>query len=472
MPVTGTDLAAIAPLALLVAAACGLLVARPGRSGTAAAALAALAAAGVCAVLAGARPGLAFGGVYATSPLTAAFAVLAAASGAVSVLLLVADRDVRDRHAEMAALYLFVVSGALVITAGRHLVLTWLGFELLSIPAYVLVGQKAGDGRSAEGGLKYAVFGAAASASLLYGFSYLYGITGSLFHADIARLLAAAPAGTHSQPALVIALLFVFGGVMFKVSAAPFHYWCPDAFEAAPASAAGFLSVVPKIAGFGLLLAFAPLLGRASAWGDLLSTAAILSMILGNLAAIPQDHLRRLLAYSTIAHAGYLLVAAALGTPEGDLAVVYYLAAYAAMNLGAFSLASFAAPDCTLGNLRGLGARDPYLAFSWAVMLFSLTGLPPFGGFTGKVFIVAAALRSGHYAAVTTLVLASVVSLVVYARILKTICFESPQGAAPSRAGILTETLLGALAAWLLVLGILWEPFALWAQTVTSSAQG
>ncbi|MEK8023586.1 MAG: NADH-quinone oxidoreductase subunit N [Candidatus Hydrogenedentota bacterium] len=379
-------------------------------------------------------------------------------AGALAIAIVHSDPEVTDHYAEIVALALTTLVGGMLLISSRHLAVTYLAFEMLSVPSYALVGSIANRSKSTEGGLKYAVFGGAASGFLLYGFSILYGLTGSLYYVDIFY------SGVSPSFATIIAVVFIFAGAMYKLAVAPFHYWCPDAFEAAPASIAGLLSIAPKAAGFGLLIALTEVFHATPIWTSLLGAAAVISMTFGNLAAIPQQNVKRLLAYSSIAHAGYMLVAAACASRGGKFAILFYLTTYLFMNLGAFYITGLVSPDGSIRHFRGLAKRSSFTACCMAIFLFSLTGLPPFGGFIGKLLIISAALEVKAHFLIIVLVANSVVSLYYYARILRTMYFDESEDLLPIRLGTLAETAISVAAAMILVLGLWWGPIGTLAQ--------
>lgn len=392
-----------------------------------------------------------FGGAYVVRPFEAALKCLALLATALAVILVDSDREIRKHHPETLGLLLLTAAGAMVLVSARHMAVAYLAFEMISVPSYALVGSLPGNARSTEGGLKYAVFGGAASAFLLFGMSLLYGFSGSLYFADIPWSL------THLSGT---AFLFVFVGMMYKLAAAPFHYWCPDAFEGASASIAGFLSIVPKIGGFGLLLAVGEIWGAERMFETMLATAAVFSMTVGNLCALAQKNIRRLLAYSSVAHAGYLLVAASLPTVEARTAILFYLTAYVFMNLGAFYMSGLVTQEGRIDEFRGLSRRNPFAAFCMAVFLFSLTGLPPFGGFVGKLFILVAALKGRAFFLIAVLVINTVISLYYYARILREMYIEPADDGAPQMLGGVAGFTLIAMSAAIVLLGVGWGPIA------------
>jgi NADH-quinone oxidoreductase subunit N len=310
-----------------------------------------------------------------------------------------------------------------------------------------------------------------------YGFSLLYGLTGTLDLEGIgARVLRIAHVGPTWQLAVGLSALLTLCGFGHKAAAVPFHSWCPDVYQGAPTPFAAFLSVGPKAAGLAALLRFVLVgFGRPIDWAEpgafpwpaILGGLAVATMTLGNLVAIAQDNVKRLLAYSSIAQAGYMLMAVAVGSGEAIRAVVFYLAVYLVMNLGAF-LAVIAVRERTgsesLADYRGLGSRSPYLAVVLAVFLFSLTGLPPLAGFIGKFYLFAALLRAESpffYVVALIGVVNSAVSLYYYARVVKAMYLEQAEGEAPALPlSVAHAAFLTLLAVPTIVLGLWWAPLA------------
>jgi NADH-quinone oxidoreductase subunit N len=372
------------------------------------------------------------------------------AGGAFSVIVVDSDKKVAGHHPEIVGLLLMVVAGAMLLVSANHMALAYIAFEMLSVPSYALVGSIKGDSKSTEGGLKYAVFGGAASAFMLYGISIVYGLTGSMS-------LSASPAALNSA-AGVLAALFIFAGMMYKLAAAPFHYWCPDAFEGGPTSVAAFLSVVPKIAGFGLLFSLSFALSGSRTFSELLGAAALISMTFGNLAALHQTNVKRLLAYSSVAHAGYMLVAASLMTGHGQVAVVYYLLVYVVMNVGAFYVTGLVSDSGDILAFRALGKRNAFLALCMTIFLFSLTGLPPFGGFVGKLLIISAALEGRAFLLVFALVVNTAISLYYYARIVREMYVESAESVEEIGTHLVPEIVLVTMISLIICFGLYWQP--------------
>jgi NADH-quinone oxidoreductase subunit N len=316
----------------------------------------------------------------------------------------------------------------LMATASNLLVM-YLGLEFVSITSYVLSGLIKRNRQSAEAALKYFVYGAAASGVMLFGFSYLYGLTGTLDVESIGRVLKS-PGGAPSQVMMSVILVLVFAGFGYKVVAAPFHMWSPDVYEGAPTPVTAFFSVGPKAAGFAMLVRFAVSAipwspaGRDFEWRIIIAIVAMLTMTVGNLTALFQSNLKRLMAYSGIAHAGYMLLALTLCNQASITALLFYLAVYLIMNLGAFAVIILLEERYSIKTVEqcsGIGWFLPEVCVPMAIFLFSLTGLPPTAGFVGKLLIFGALIEhnDGLSIGLTVFgVLYSVVSLFYYARIL------------------------------------------------------
>jgi NADH-quinone oxidoreductase subunit N len=465
----------------LVLGLCLLLVVdlvRRGASRTLAATLAlvTLAAVVVLTIVTGGRTGGLFGGMVARDPFADFFKYLFALTSAIVAVTALRSRDAidytrRDADAgEFYALVLGITLGMNLMAAATDLVMAYMALELVSLLSYVLAGFRRRDLKSSEAALKYAIYGGVASGVMLYGMSLLYGLAGTTSLAG----LRIAIAGAGTSPVVLVAVAMVMAGFGYKIAAVPFHMWCPDVYEGAPTPVTAFLSVGPKAAGFALLIRFvmgvAPDLSATgyaagSTFAAFLGAMSILTMTVGNLVAIAQTNLKRLLAYSSIAHAGYLLMGVATGTLAGVQAVMFYLAIYLVMNVGAF-LVVIAIADAGLGDTiedyRGLGYRAPYAAVMMGVFLFSLTGIPPMAGFIGKFYLFAAVLEKGgpFYVILAIVgVLNSAISLYYYARVLKAMYLEQPaEGAARVTVAPLHAWSLGVLAVVTLVVGLYWAP--------------
>ncbi len=362
-----------------------------------------------------------------------AFTVFCAATGVVTVLATLRGETLRRPSGEYLVLVLSAVLGMIVLSSAVDLILLYLAFETVSIPAYVLVGMRRADRAANEASLKYVLFGAVSSALLLYGLTWLVGLSGGT---SLAALSAAVDRGVASEPAFLVASVLVMSGFAFKISAVPFHFWAPDVYAGAPAAVGGFLAVASKAAGFAALVrvigATAPVVPNALhplttfAWAGnpfvlAVTVLSVLSMTVGNLGALRQTEVKRLLAWSSIAHAGYLLLAVAVWSDLGAAALLVYLIAYLFMNLAAFLIAGIVIRERGTGDLsafRGLGRRAPWLGAAFAIVLFSLTGLPPLFGFVGKIAVFYAVFAKGYLWLGVVGLLNGVLSLYYYARVL------------------------------------------------------
>jgi NADH-quinone oxidoreductase subunit N len=395
----------------------------------------------------------------------------------VGVVLAALSPEVRrNQYGEYLILMLCLTLGMCLLVSAQNLLMLYLSLELVSLPSYILAGFRHGDRKSSEAALKYVIFGAAASGLMLYGFSLLYGLAGTLDLPGIGKTVVARgfAGGVDAQLLVVIAVLLSVAGFAYKIAAVPFHMWCPDVYEGAPTPFVAFLSVAPKAAGFAALLrfflvGFGPPAGFPAAgefpWPLVLGVMAMATMTVGNFAAVGQNNVKRLLAYSSIGHAGYLLMATAVGSPLAVQGILLYLPIYLLMNMGAFMVV-MAVRERTgsesIDAYRGLGTRAPYLAVVMAVFLFSLTGIPPFAGFIGKFFLFAAALQTKSpffYAVAVVGVLNSVVSLYYYMRIVRACFLEKPaEDDTTVFVGSPARAMMGVLAVPTLVLGIWWGP--------------
>ncbi|MBI3317968.1 MAG: NADH-quinone oxidoreductase subunit N [Candidatus Omnitrophica bacterium] len=368
----------------------------------------------------------------------------------------------RERR-ELYALLLFAAAGSMVLTGAQHLALVYVGLELLSILSYALVGFFKKESLSIEGGLKYFLFGSLATGMMLYGISLIYGLTGMM---DISFLSMAFPKVMQEAPFLSgVAILLLVAGLAFKVALVPFHMWAPDAYEGAATPVTAFLSVVPKLAGFAVLArvfltGFSP---AVPVWTGILWWVSVVTMTVGNVAALTQSNLKRLLAYSSIAHAGTMAVGLAVATPLGLSAMMYYGLAYLLMNLCVFAgviAVENAEGRQDLGAFAGLSRREPFLAFAMAMALLSLAGIPPLAGFFAKLWIFGAALKANQAPLALVAAANSVISVFYYAKVIKAMYLESSPAAGGrlprSRALALT---VGFSAAALLVAGLLPGPW-------------
>jgi len=373
------------------------------------------------------------------------------------------------RQSEYYILLLTATLGMFLLASATDMVMVYLSIELVSIPSYILAGYYKRVESSVEASMKYVVYGATASGVMIYGFSLIYGLTGSTNLAEIGTALA----GVKNPLVLTVASLMVTVGFGYKIAAVPFHMWCPDVYEGAPTPITAFLSVGPKGAGFAILIrffyeVFARRSGAAD-WSalagiDWMTVFAVLSavtMTVGNLVAIGQKNVKRLLAYSSVAHAGYMLMGFVLLNVAGLRAILFYLVVYVFMNMGAFLvtvLVANATGGDDVANFQGLGTKSPFMAICMSIFLFALTGIPPFSGFVGKVYLFAGVIDRGIYWLAVLAAVNSVVSLFYYARIVKAMFIDEYTSDETLPVSVPIRVFLAVLAVPTLLLGIYWEP--------------
>jgi NADH-quinone oxidoreductase subunit N len=357
------------------------------------------------------------------------FFYLFLAGTAIAILMSVRYLETEhENHGEYYALMLLSVAGMMCMAAGIDIVLIFIGLELMAISTYVLVGFLRRDRRSNEAALKYLLLGAFSSGIFAYGLSLLYGLTGSTNLAVIQQELMRHVLNSEYKPVAVVALLTTITGLLFKIAAIPFHQWAPDAYEGAPTSITGFMSVAVKAAGWAMLLRIlvVGLMPMRAIWVPLLVFVSVATMTGANFAALTQTNTKRLLAYSSIAHVGYMLLGLIAGTatqlsPDGIKGILIYLLVYTFMNLGAFAVITALRHRNVIGDelddLNGLYSRAPVEAVLMLVFMLSLAGIPPLAGFWGKYFIFLSLIESGHYVLASLGVLYSVFGLYYYLKI-------------------------------------------------------
>jgi NADH-quinone oxidoreductase subunit N len=378
-----------------------------------------------------------FGGMLVISPLTSLFKIICLSLAFFTVILARGDRDSRNRG-EYLALLLLATIGLMLLVGSEELLMIFIGLELTGLSLYVLAGFDKTDVRSAEAGLKYFLFGSTASAFTLFGLSLIYGLAGTTGLAAIAQKLGAQP----MSPLLFTGIAMTLIGFAFKIAAAPFHLWAPDAYQGAPIPSAAFIASGSKVASFVVLgkivlVGFAPAAGSAAwhgfmvGWSPVLAVLAAASILIGNLVALAQSNLRRLLAYSAVAHAGYTLLGLVGGGREGFSATLFYTTVYAFTLVGAFGVVAAVRRETggdDIKNFAGLRARSPLLAGCMAIFILSLAGLPPLVGFFGKFYLFGAAMASGANHSLLWLValalFGSLISLYYYLIVLKVIFLE------------------------------------------------
>ncbi len=373
------------------------------------------------------------------------------------------------RGGELFTLSLFSLLGIFVMISGHHFLVIYLGLEMLTLSSYALVALRRDDGRSTEAAMKYFVLGALASGFLLYGMSMLYGATGSL---DIARVSEVIGAGQHNKQVLVLGVVFIVAGLAFKLGAVPFHMWLPDVYQGAPTVVTLLIGGAPKLAAFAIVirLLVEGLLPLSVDWQQMLVVLAVGSLLIGNLAAIVQTNLKRMLAFSTIAQMGFLLLAFVAGNVGGDFSNaangygsgMFYAITYVMTTLGTFgvimvlSRKGFESEE--LIDLAGLNQRSPLLAGVMAACMFSLAGIPPLVGFYGKLAVLQALIASGlpFYIGLAVFgVLMSLIGAFYYLRVVKLMYFDAPQQTAAIEAPADARALLSVNGLMVLVLGIL-----------------
>lgn len=350
---------------------------------------------------------------------------------------------------EYFVLGLFALVGMMIMSSAIHFITLYMGLELLSLCLYTMVAFQRDDGRATEAAMKYFVLGALASGILLYGLSLLYGLTGSLAIADVRVAVEALTNNVAGQNLpLAMALIFVIVALMFKIGAVPFHMWVPDVYEGSPTPATVFLAAAPKLAGFAIILRLlvGGLEGMAHVWQDMLVVVALLSIGLGNVIAIAQHNIKRMLAYSTISHMGFFLLGVLSASENGYSASLLYVLVYAVLSLGAFGvilLLSVSGREITLiEDLRGLNKSHPWIAFLMLLLMFSLSGVPPTVGFYAKLSVLQAVVESGFVWVAVVAVIFAVIGAFYYLRIVKLMYFDEPDEAQLLDSGVGAQALL------------------------------
>lgn len=422
------------------------------------------------AMVLGSRPVSAFGGMFITDGYATVFKAICLGGAILTALMSESYRTVAGmRQGEHYSLMLFSLVGMLVMASAGDLITLYLGLELMALPIYAMVGLHKTDRRTSEAAAKYFLLGGFASALLLFGMSLVYGLTGTTDLIRIGELIDTLHLAAN--PALLAALALIIAGFGFKVAMAPFHLWTADVYEGAPTIVTSFMAVAAKAAGFAVfgrvLLQGLPQL--YDHWGPVLAVLAVLTMAVGNITALCQRSLKRMLAYSAIAHAGYALLGLLAGSAEGMAATMTYLFIYLFMNTGAFAvlmlLSRADGGGEALDDCRGLATRSPLVAVLMLVYLFSLTGIPPTAGFVGKFFLLKAAFTAGYTTTVVLAVIFSAISAYFYLRVVRYMYMSEPQqeGAAalrcsPGMLAALTLCLLGVIG-----LGLFPGPLLGWA---------
>jgi NADH-quinone oxidoreductase subunit N len=407
-------------------------------------------------------PVLAMHGLFIDDPLSDVLKLFLYLTVAV---VLVYSRDyLRERglfKGEFFVLALFALLGMMVMVSASHFLTLYLGLELLSLSLYAMVALQRDSGVATEAAMKYFVLGALASGMLLYGMSMVYGVTGSLGLGDIAIALQD---GTDLRIPLVFGIVFIVAGLAFKLGAVPFHMWLPDVYEGAPTAMTLFIGSAPKIAAFAFVIRILGqgLESQMVEWRDMLVILAVLSMALGNIAAIAQTNLKRMFAYSTISHMGFMLLGILAGSQNGYGGAMFYVLVYALMSLGGFGMilllsrAGFEADQ--LDDFKGLNRRSPWLAFMMLLLMFSMAGVPPTVGFYAKLSVLQAVVEIGYVWLAVASVLFSLIGAFYYLRIVKLMYFDAPHDMAPITASSDTRVVMSVNGLAILALGIMPQP--------------
>jgi NADH-quinone oxidoreductase subunit N len=373
-----------------------------------------------------------FGGTFLLDPFSTFFKFVFYIACGLGILVSINYLKIEDIHrGEYYALMLFATTGMMLMASAGDLITLYLGLELMALSIYILAGFMRRDNRSNESAIKYLLLGAFSSGIMLYGMSLLYGLSGTTNLAGILEFLRGADL---ANPVLFLAMIMLVVSFGFKVAAVPFHMWVPDVYEGAPTSVTAFMSAGPKVAGFAVLLrvftyTLEPLHADSTA---IISGLAVLTMAVGNIMALSQTNIKRMLAYSSIAHAGYALVGLAAGGPEGVASVMLYVCIYALMNMGAFGvvimLRKAGERGEEIGDFAGLGKTNSTAAFLMLIFMFSLTGIPPMAGFVGKFYIFKSAVQAGLVWLAVVGVLFSAISAYFYLRIIMIMYMNEPKG--------------------------------------------
>ena len=388
-----------------------------------------MSALGLIALLVNQKSAVTFGGMFIVDSYSIFFKIICLFGLFVTTLLSGRYLQIEKlRQGEYYSLMMFSVIGMMIMASAADLIVVYLGLELMALSVYCLVGLLKDDPRSNEASIKYFLMGGFSSAILLFGISLLYGMTGTTNLSGIAAYCA--ESGIMTNPALLVGFALVLSGFCFKVGAAPFHFWTPDIYHGAPTSMTAFMSVAPKAAGFAVLGRFL-MTGfpeMHEQWGTIVALIALLSMGIGNIVALSQTNVKRMLAYSSIAHAGYALLGLLAGSAEGNSATMSYLLIYGFMNMGAFAILILLCSSDNrreeLDDYKGLAKTNPMAAFLMLIFMFSLTGIPPTAGFIGKFYLLKSALAAGYMCTVLIAVFFSAISAYFYLRLVRYMYME------------------------------------------------
>ena len=400
-----------------------------------------------------------FGGMLKLNQISLFFDMLYISIGLITLIFSQGYLEKRGSKSrgEYPALILFAVIGMMLMTRANDLVIVFLGLELLSISLYVLVGFLRHDNLSNESGLKYLLLGAFATGFFLFGAAFTYGATGTTNYDGI--LLAIANDNILSKIYLVLGIGLLLIGFAFKVALVPFHMWSPDVYQGAPTTVTGFLCTAPKAAGFGALLILFnnPLADMHYQWQDIFWLLAVLTMTVGNVTALVQSNVKRMLAFSSISHAGFLVMGILVLNVSSISAILFYLVTYSVINLGSFAIVSAVEGEengLKFKDYRGLGLRYPWLAAAMTIFMISLAGFPPTAGFVAKYGLFSAAIAEGYIWLVVIAVLNTLISVYYYLRLVINMYMKEEENALISSFNIIVIGLIWIMAAMMIILGI------------------
>jgi len=430
------------------------------------------------------QPGSMFYGMIALDPMAVFFKAFLVLASLLVVLAAPGSKEFsRSDLGEFYALLLGVTLGMMLLASSTDLLMFFLSLEMVSLGSYIMVGYLHNDRQSNEASLKYILFGAVSTGAMLYGITLLFGVTGTTKMVVIRHVLAGAAASGENSLILLVSTVLILAGLGFKIAAVPFHFWCPDVYTGAPTPVTAFLSVAPKAAGFAIFVRFfftglsqaGPQLTWSTFasinWMPIVMVLSIVTMTFGNIAALRQENMKRLMAYSSIAHAGYILMGVVVLTSEGLQAVLVYLVTYLFMNLGAFMIVieiynrtgSF-----ELKDYRGFYRRSPFLSISMSIFLLSLMGIPPLAGFFGKFYVFAAAVNRDLAWFAVIGAINSVVAVYYYVRVMKTMMIDGSDDMSPVRVSWDSKALIWVMLIPTIGLMLFWDRV----QKLTSGSVG
>jgi len=418
-----------------------------------------------------------FMGMVAHDPFSFFFKFLFVLAAFFTVIISSTSSEMKGKHhGEFNTFILSITLGLFLLSSAINLLLIYIAFELVSVTSYVVSGYLKDSKRGSEAALKYVIYGGVSSGIMLYGFSLLYGLTGTLDIAEIGRILSQNNSGELS---VLVSFLMILAGFGYKIASVPFHFWSPDVYEGSPTAFTAFLSVGPKAAGFAVLIRFFNIAFVSSGsvnmpewfalkqldWPQIMMWISAITMTLGNLVALKQDNVKRMLAYSSIAHAGYVLMGIVVLTQDGLFAMMFYLSAYYLMNLGAFFVVLNVSDRFGLEEIdgyNGLVYKAPFLSICMGIFMLSLAGIPPTVGFIGKFYLFAALIKGGsaYYSLAVLGAMNSVVSLYYYARVLRAMFLRGEVSDAVSPIVKTPVVVIGVLALPVMILGIYWAPLS------------